>query len=58
LLEDVADADAVFAGLAAAGVDIEVVTAELQTEGVAAFAKSFDQLLEALEEARSQLLAS
>lgn len=53
LLEDVAGADRVFADLAAIGVDIDAITAELQVEGVAAFAKSFDQLLGALDEARS-----
>jgi transaldolase/transaldolase/glucose-6-phosphate isomerase len=58
LLEDVAGANEVFAGLAEVGVDIDVVTTELQTEGVAAFANSFDQLIEALDAARSQLLAS
>jgi transaldolase len=58
LLEDVAGADAVFAGLAEVGVDIDAVTTELQIEGVAAFAKSFDQLLGALDAARGQLLAS
>jgi transaldolase len=57
LLEDVAGAEAVFAGLAEAGVDIDAVTTELQTAGVAAFANSFDQLLEVLDAARSQLLA-
>jgi transaldolase len=53
LFEDVAAADRVFADLAAIGVDIEAVTTELQLEGVAAFAKSFDQLLGALDEARA-----
>lgn len=53
LLEDVEAADRVFAELAALGVDLDAVTSELQTEGVAAFAKAFDQLLGALEEARS-----
>jgi transaldolase len=58
LLEDVAGAEAVFVGLAEVGVDIDAVTDELQIEGVAAFANAFDQLLEALDAARSQLLAS
>jgi transaldolase len=53
LLEDVAGADRVFAELATVGVDIDAVTTELQVEGVAAFAKSFDQLLGALDEARA-----
>jgi transaldolase len=53
LLEDVAGADRVFAELAQVGVDIDAITTELQVEGVAAFAKSFDQLLGALDGARS-----
>lgn len=53
LLEDVEGADRVFAQLATVGVDIGAVTAELQVEGVAAFAQSFDQLLGALGEARA-----
>jgi transaldolase/transaldolase/glucose-6-phosphate isomerase len=50
--EDVEGAEGVFAGLAEVGVDIEAVTQELQIEGVAAFAASFDQLLRTLNEAR------
>jgi transaldolase len=53
LFEDVEGADRFFIELAAAGVDIDAMTAELQVEGVAAFAKSFDQLLDALGEARA-----
>ena len=58
LLEDVAGADRVFAELAEVGVDIDAITAELQVEGVAAFAKSFDQLLGALDGARVRLIES
>lgn len=53
LLEDVEGADRVFSELAALGVDLDAITTELQIEGVAAFAEAFDQLLGALEEARS-----
>ena len=53
LLEDVGGADRVFAELAQVGVDIDAITTELQVEGVAAFAKSFDQLLGALDGARA-----
>jgi transaldolase len=53
LFEDVGGADRFFIELAAAGVDIDAIAAELQVEGVAAFAKSFDQLLGALGEART-----
>ena len=52
-----ADADRVFAELAALGVDLDAITAELQVEGVAAFAKSFDQLLGVLDEARATMVA-
>jgi transaldolase len=52
LLEDVEGAERVFAELAAIGVDIDAVTQELQVEGVAAFAASFDQLLGSLDQAR------
>ena len=34
--------------LARIGVDIDEVTAQLETEGVASFEKSFDELLDAL----------
>jgi transaldolase len=52
LREDLAGAEQVFAQLADLGVDIDAVTDELQVEGVAAFAASFDQLLAALDAAR------
>ncbi len=35
------------------GIHIDAVTEKLQADGVAAFAASFDQLIAALEEARS-----
>ena len=53
LLEDVTGADRIFAELTQVGVDIDAITAELQVEGVAAFAKAFDQLLGALDGARA-----
>jgi len=53
LLENVAGADRVFAELADVGIDIDAITTELQVAGVAAFAKSFDQPLGALDEARA-----
>jgi transaldolase len=53
LIEDVKGADRVFAELESVGVSIDAVTTELQIEGVAAFAKSFDQLLGALGDARA-----
>ena len=45
---DLDGARAVMAGLAAVGVDIDDVTRQLEDEGVAAFEKSFDELLTAL----------
>lgn len=45
---DLDGARAVMAGLAAVGVDIDDVTRQLENEGVAAFEKSFDELLTAL----------
>jgi transaldolase len=53
ITENVDEAAAVIAELAGLGIDIDAVTAELQVEGVAAFAASFDQLLAALDAARS-----
>jgi len=50
--EDLAGAEQVFADLTGVGVDIDAATEELQEEGVAAFAASFDQLLAALDAAR------
>jgi len=53
LLEDVDGADRVFAELAEVGIDFDATTTQLQVEGVDAFANSFDQLLGALDEART-----
>ena len=53
LLEDVDGADRVFAELAEVGIDIDATTTQLRVEGVDAFANSFDQLLGALDEART-----
>ncbi len=43
------EATAVLADLAQLGVDIDDVTQQLETEGVASFEKSFDELLDALQ---------
>lgn len=53
--EDVEDALGHLAKLAAVGVDLDRVTDELQTEGVASFSASFDDLLATLDEKRSEL---
>ncbi|MBA3289416.1 MAG: transaldolase [Acidimicrobiia bacterium] len=54
---DVDAAQAVWDGLAAAGVDLADVGATLESEGVASFAKSFDELLGALEDKAAELNA-
>ena len=54
---DVAGARAVFDRLTRAGVPVETLIDELEPEGVRAFAKSFDELLTALEARRRELLA-
>jgi transaldolase len=49
------DADrAVLDELSQLGIDLDAITAELQTEGVASFAEAFDQLMAALESTRLQ----
>ena len=52
---DVDEAEAVWAGLAAVGVDIDDVAARLEAEGVQSFQKSFDELITALETKASEL---
>jgi transaldolase/glucose-6-phosphate isomerase len=54
---DVSGARAVLARLTALGVPAESLIGELEVEGVQAFAKSFDDLLGALETRRRELLA-
>jgi transaldolase/glucose-6-phosphate isomerase len=51
------DSRADLARLAALGIDLEAVTQKLQDDGVAAFAKSFDSLIESIAEKRAGLLA-
>ena len=52
---DVDEAEAVWAGLAEVGVDIDDVAARLEAEGVQSFQKSFDELITALETKASEL---
>ena len=54
---DLEGARALFARLPALGVPIERLIDQLEGEGVAAFAKSFDQLLDALNQKRAALIA-
>lgn len=58
LTERLDEADAAVARLAELGVDLERITEQLERDGVAAFARSFDQLLAALEDKRRSLLSA
>jgi len=53
--EDIDDARAVWLSLADVGVDMNDVAAQLEREGVASFATSFDELLAALEAKAAEL---
>jgi len=52
LEQGLAEAKAALAALAAAGISLEAVTAQLLDEGVKLFADAFDRLLEAVSRAR------
>lgn len=54
--EGLVEAEAILARLKALGIDLNAVTERLQTEGVAAFAASFDQLMATLEHKRDAIL--
>jgi transaldolase len=53
--QGVDDARATMAALGKAGISIDAVTAQLENEGVASFAKSFDDLLSGVEAKRQDL---
>jgi transaldolase len=53
--KDISSAYKTMEDLAAAGIDIDAVTAQLEDEGIASFAKSYDSLLEGVASKRSQL---
>jgi transaldolase len=53
LTANIAEDAALLGQLAALGIDLEAITAELQTEGVAAFADAFDSLHAALDGKRA-----
>lgn len=57
LLNGVEDAATLIASLLAVGVDFDAITAQLQTDGVAAFATSFDSLLTAIKSKQLQVVA-
>jgi transaldolase len=52
---DLAGADQVVAALASAGIDMESVAQTLEAEGVASFAKSFDELMQTLSDKAATL---
>ena len=54
---DMDEVDAVWAGLADVGVDMDDISDQLEREGVGAFIKSFDELIEALEAKAAELNA-
>jgi transaldolase len=53
--KDVAAAYKTMTDLAAAGIDMQAVTAQLEEEGIASFAKSYESLLAGVDAKRSQL---
>jgi transaldolase len=53
--KDLSGAHKTMEDLAAAGIDIDAVTAQLEDEGIATFTKSYDSLLEGVASKRSQL---
>lgn len=55
LEQDVPAAQAVLAGLAELGIDLDAITEQLQVEGVDAFAHSFGQLMDTITAKRSAL---
>jgi transaldolase/glucose-6-phosphate isomerase len=58
ILESPESAAAEIAGLAKVGVSLDAVTHQLQVEGVDSFAKSFEDLMAALEKKKAALLAA
>lgn len=56
--ESVAQARLDLEQLAAAGLDLRAVTAKLEEEGVAAFSRDFEKLLEVIEEKRRRVLVA
>jgi transaldolase len=52
--QDVADAHATMKALKSSGIDIDAATKQLENEGVASFAKSFEDLLSGVEAKREQ----
>jgi transaldolase len=57
LLRDVEEAQRLITSLPTIGVDFDAITSQLQTEGVASFAASFDSLLSAIATKQHQVVA-
>src|SRR5581483_3328380 len=55
---DVADAEHALAELARLGGDLRAITEQLQSDGVAAFSSSFDQLMAALDKKRAAMVSA
>jgi hypothetical protein len=58
LEQNIDEAAEVFSDLAALGINFDRITDELTREGVEAFAKSFRQLLQVIEDRRNQAIAA
>ena len=58
ITEDVPAAAAAIAALSDVGIDFDAITAQLQVDGVASFAKSFATMLETIESKSKSLLAA
>ncbi|MFC2069491.1 bifunctional transaldolase/phosoglucose isomerase, partial [Chloroflexota bacterium] len=54
---DLSEAERVFTNLAGAGISMDSVTAKLLTDGVMAFAESFEKLMTGIEEKKVRLIA-
>jgi transaldolase/glucose-6-phosphate isomerase len=58
LEQDVEEARAQLASLASLGIDLQAITQQLQDDGVAAFAQSFEVVLDSIREKSARLLAT
>ena len=55
---DEGEAEAALAAPAALGLDVHTITEQLQTDGIKAFASSFDQLVATVGEKRTQIFTT
>ena len=58
IASDAGDDDATLAAAAALGLDLHAITEQLQADGIAAFAQSYGQLLEALDQKRRMIVGT